>query len=82
MITHNPMIGLSRLCFPTWGLFLNVERLGPYQWLYTISLSDGRGSFPKQDSCKTREETEIGGFNECFRVLNGELTNKTLKSLL
>jgi len=68
--------------FDKQNVFLNVERLGPYQWIYTISLSDGRGSFPKQETRKTRDEMEIDGFHECFRVLNGELIDTKSKSLL
>jgi len=64
------------------NVFLNVERMGSYQWIYTISLSDGRGSFPKQETRQTREEIEIDGFNECFKVLDRELTNIKTKSLL
>jgi len=64
------------------SVFLNVERLGPYQWVYTISLSDGRGSFPEQETRQTRDEIEIDGFNECFKVLNRELINNKTKTLL
>ena len=55
------------------NVFLNVERLGSYQWVYTIS---------KQETRQTREEIEIDGFNECFKVLDRELSNTKTKSLL
>ena len=54
------------------GIYLTIERIGPNQWLYTISLSNGNVLCPKQESKQTREEVELDGFFECFRVLNNE----------
>ncbi len=59
--------------FDNESVFLNVERLTSYQWVYSILLKDGRGTFPKQESRSTREEVEIDGFEECFKVLNQEI---------
>jgi hypothetical protein len=52
------------------GIYLTIERIGPSQWLYTISLNDGSVLCPKQSSKQTREDVELDGFMECFRTLN------------
>jgi hypothetical protein len=59
--------------FDKYGVFLTIERIGSNQWLYTISLSNGNVLCPKQGSRENREDVEIDGFNECFRVLNNNL---------
>lgn len=56
--------------FDKQGVFLTVERLGEEQWLYSISLKNGIVYGPKQESKTSREEIEIDGFNECFKILD------------
>lgn len=55
------------------GIYLTIERIGPNQWLYTISLSNGNVICPKQSSRESREEVELDGFLECFKILNNEV---------
>jgi hypothetical protein len=50
-------------------IFLTIERFGPNQWVYTISLSDGRVLCPYQESRNSRDEIESDGFIECFRIM-------------
>lgn len=58
--------------FDKYGIYLTIERIGTNQWLYTISLSNGNILCPKQSSRSSREEVELDGFLECFRILNYE----------
>lgn len=58
--------------FDKQGIYLTIERIGPSQWLYTISFNDGSVISPKQSSRESRELVELDGFMECFRVLNDQ----------
>lgn len=55
------------------GIYLTIERIGPNQWLYTISLFNGKVVCPQQSSRESRDEVEIDGFTECFKILNNEV---------
>ena len=50
-------------------IFLTIDRFGYNQWVFTITLTDGRVLCPHQESRNTREEIEIDGFMECFRIM-------------
>ena len=63
--------------FDKQGIYLTVERLNSDQWLFSISLKNGIVYGPKQDSKPTRDEIEIDGFTECFRILDNQLTQKS-----
>lgn len=58
------------------GVFLTVEMYNPNQWVYSISLHNGIVFGPTQESKETREEVEISGFTECFKVLDNLLNTK------
>jgi hypothetical protein len=64
------------------GIFLNVEKLDKYQWIYTISLDKGYIFSSSNHNFMTREETEIDGFTECFRLLDKKLTDSKSKMYL
>ena len=51
------------------GIYLTVEMYNPFQWVFTISLSNGTVFGPTQESKPTREDIEFEGFLECFRIL-------------
>jgi hypothetical protein len=51
------------------GIYLTIEMYNPHQWVYSISLHCGVVLGPKQESRKTRIETEYDGFLECFKIL-------------
>ena len=51
------------------GVYLNVEMYSPYQWVFNVSLKNGIVYGPSQETKETREEIEIDGFMECFRIL-------------
>jgi hypothetical protein len=42
----------------------------PHQWVFSISLINGVVFGPTQYSKTNREETEIEGFLECFKILD------------
>lgn len=52
------------------GVYLTVEMYNPHQWVFSVSLKNGVVFGPTQDSKTTREETELDGFLECFRILD------------
>ena len=52
------------------GLYLTLEMYNPNQWVFSISLHNGVIFGPTQNSKPTREETEVDGFLECFRILD------------
>lgn len=58
------------------GVFLTIETYKPYQWVFTISLSNGIVVGPTKESKKTRENCEIEGFSECFRILEKKIKDK------
>lgn len=58
------------------GIFLTIEMYNPHQWVCSISLSNGIVIGPTKDSKKTREEIEIDGFFECFKLLDKKLNHE------
>lgn len=62
--------------FDKQGIYLGVEVLQPNQWIYSVSLKNGIVYGPKQESKNSRDEIEIEGFTECFRILDNILRNK------
>lgn len=55
------------------GVYLNVEMYNPHQWAFTISLNNGFVLSNGHGSRQTREEIEMDGFKECFRMLEKKL---------
>jgi hypothetical protein len=55
------------------GIYLNIEMYNPNQWVFSISLENGIVFGPTQTSKPTREEVEIDGFFECFKILEKKL---------
>lgn len=58
-------------------IYLTVERFGHNQWLYIITMGDGRVLCPKQSVRDSRDEIELDGFMECFKLLNKQNETKT-----
>lgn len=58
------------------GIYLSVEMCNPSQWLFTISLQNGIVFGLSQNSKKTREEAEIEGFIECFKIMEKMIFEK------
>jgi hypothetical protein len=56
--------------FDNQGIFLIVENFGKNSWSYTISTQNNFVFSPKQINRHNREEIEIDGFFECFKLLN------------
>jgi len=52
------------------GIYLTLEMYKKTQWVYNISLHNGIVLGPGQDSKQTREECEIDGFFDCFKILD------------
>jgi hypothetical protein len=55
------------------GVFLNIEMYSKNQWVFTISLNNGFVIGNGVNSKSTREEIEIDGFRECFKMLEKKL---------
>lgn len=55
------------------GIYLNIEMYNPRQWVFTVSLKNGIVIGNGLNSRETREEVEIDGFNECFKMLEKRL---------
>ncbi len=58
------------------GVYLTIEMYNPNQWVYTVSLKNGIVFGPSQESTQTREESENGGFLECFKILDKIMREK------
>jgi len=56
------------------GIYLNVEMYNPKQWFFSISLHNGTVFGPSQSSKPTREEVELNGFLESFKILEKKLS--------
>jgi hypothetical protein len=52
------------------GIYLTLEMYKKSQWVYSISLHNGIVLGPGQDSKPTREECEVDGFLDCFKLLD------------
>lgn len=52
------------------NIYLTIEMYNPCQWVFTISLHNGTVFGLTQDSTETREECEINGFFDCFKLLD------------
>lgn len=55
------------------GIYLIVENYGKSSWLYTITLHNNFTLVPLQTNKQSREEIEIDGFTECFKVLDKKI---------
>lgn len=55
------------------GIYLTIEMYKKDQWGFNISLHNGIVLCPIQDSQTSREECEISGFLECFKILDKHL---------
>jgi hypothetical protein len=55
---------------------MTIEMYNPKQWVFSISLHSGIVLGPRQESKTTREETELDGFVECFKVLDNLIKDK------
>jgi hypothetical protein len=55
------------------GIYLIIEMHSKQTWDYCISLSNGFAFAGSTDAKKTREESEIDGFFECFRFLDKKM---------
>lgn len=60
------------------GILLNVESLNKTRWLFSISINNDFTFIPNQITKYTREEIEIDGFYECFRVLDSKIRENKL----
>jgi hypothetical protein len=58
------------------GIYLTIEMYNPHQWVCNISLANGVVIGTKNESKKTREEIEIDGFFECFKLLDKKLNHE------
>jgi hypothetical protein len=55
------------------GVYLNIEMYNKNQWFFTISLKNGYVVGNGNMSRQTREEIEVDGFKECFKMLEKKL---------
>ncbi len=55
------------------GIYLTVEMMTKNNWVYSISLNEGKIFYPCQDSQPNRESIEEQGFMECFGLLEMKL---------
>ncbi len=55
------------------GIFLTVEMMTKNNWVYSISLNEGKIFFPCQNSKTNRELIEVEGFYECFKILENKI---------
>jgi hypothetical protein len=67
--------GLKKLYrfFDNNGVFLNIEMYNKNQWSFTISLHNGFVIGGGTNTKQTREEIEVEGFMECFKMLEKKL---------
>ena len=52
------------------GIYLTTEMYNPNQWVFNISLQNGIVLGPMKCSSPNREECEVNGFVECFKLLD------------
>jgi hypothetical protein len=55
------------------GIYLNVEAYNKSQWVFSISLHNGISLVPNQTTRTTRDEIELDGFTECFKMLDKKI---------
>jgi hypothetical protein len=55
------------------GIYLTVEMMTKNNWVYSVSLHEGKIFYPCQSSQPNRESIEVEGFYECFRLLEMKL---------
>ena len=60
------------------GVYLNVEAYNKTQWVYYLSLHNGVAFGPGQTTKQSRDEIEIDGFFECFKILDKKLREKVV----
>ena len=58
------------------GVYLTLEMLKKNQWVYNISLCNGLVLGPGLGSATSREESEVEGFFECFKILDKIIKDK------
>lgn len=63
------------------GVYLTVEKCCPHIWVYGISTDKGTAFGNGSSNGSTREEIEMDGFIECFRVLEKKLKHENEKYL-
>ena len=83
MFPNLGIISLSSLClydikklyyfFDKEGVYLTTEMYKPNQWIFSISISCGVVLGIGGMSKPNREETEIEGFYECFKILDKKM---------
>ena len=52
------------------GVYMTTEMYNPNQWVFTVSLHNGIVFGPMQCSRQNRDECELDGFVECFKILD------------
>lgn len=57
------------------GIYLTVEMCTIDLWVYTISSNDGRVFNTCTEPKQNREDIEVEGFYECFKLLEKKLEN-------
>ena len=60
------------------GIYLTVEMYKKDLWGYNISLHNGVVLCPNQESQPTREDSEINGFLECFKILDKNIRENNI----
>ncbi len=61
------------------GVFLNVEMYSFDRWGFTISFKNGCVIAPSHETKQNREEIEIDGFTECFKLLDKKIRERKVK---
>jgi hypothetical protein len=59
------------------GIYLIIEMYKKNQWVFNVSLHNGFVLGPGSESKATREESEIDGFLECFKILDKIIRDRT-----
>ncbi len=58
------------------GIHLNIEQCCPKRWLYSISIKNIIIVGPINLRENSKEEIEVEGFIECFKILDKRLINQ------
>lgn len=59
--------------FDYYGVILNIEMYNKNQWAFTVQMNNGFVIGNGLNCKQTREEIEIDGFLECFKMLEKKL---------
>jgi len=57
------------------GVYLTTEICKPSQWIFSVSLSNGVVFGLGDCSKQNREDIEVEGFYECFKILDKKMRN-------